>query len=86
MDLQYFRRPLPGVLFRIRVSLKQALPVMPSFKGIDLFDTRVAAIDSLKDLYFIEKYPLQPHILSTLSCFFRMGVPARRYHSFQLNN
>ena len=28
---------------------------------------------------------MQPYILSNLPCFFRIEVPARRYHSFQLN-
>ena len=40
---------------------------------------------SLKDPYSIVKYQLQPYILSNLPCFFRIEVPARRYHSFQLN-
>ena len=40
---------------------------------------------SLKDSYSIVKYKLQPYVLSNLPCLFRIQVPARRYHSFQLN-
>ena len=63
------------------VSWKQALAVVPFFKGSD-FLIPVAAIHSINDLFSIIKEKLQPRILPNLLCFCKKRIVARRYHKY----
>ena len=68
--IQYFQRYC--------VSFKQALAVIPTFKGSQ-FASPVAAIHSMNYPISITKEQLQSLILSNLLCFCRTGIVARKY-------
>ena len=72
-------------LFRMLYFFKVSTCNCPFFQRNWLIWQKTCSHPFLESPLFYYKIAVYPYILSNLPCFFRMEVPARRYHSFQLN-